>query len=111
MDNWNSSVSVPLKLIITCNLKQSGEEAIASLAYLKREFSVRMRDAGLDMTNIWLTIYGNWPHIRMIFNCKDPDTLGLFLASKDWIMLKEELLLHTVALKHKVVISRDNFQF
>jgi hypothetical protein len=104
-------VSVSLKLLISCNLKPDVEEAKGGLAYLAQEFPAKMREAGMDLYDMWYTVYGTWPQIRMSFVCSESTELKVFLQSREWAIIKKNLLQRIQAYDQKVVFSRDNFQF
>ena len=104
-------MTVSLKLLLTCNLKPDIEEAKVALAYVTQEFPVKMQNAGLDLEDIWYTVYGTWPQIRMSFLAQDPEALRTFLRSEKWETLRGELYQTIHNLTEKVIVSRDRFLF
>ena len=104
-------MSVPVKLLLSCNFKPGIEEAKTALAYLTQDFTESMREAGIDLLDVWYTVYGSWPKIRMSFLCQEPEDMQTYLVSTEWLDLKKRLLLHVHTLELKVVIAKDQFQF
>jgi hypothetical protein len=104
-------VSVSLKLLLTCNLKPDIEKAKVALAYVTQEFPEKMQNAGLDLEDIWYTVFGTWPQIRMSFLTQDPESLRTFLHSEKWEMLRGELQQKIHNYTEKVIVSRHRFQF
>ncbi len=104
-------MSVPVKLLLSCNIKPGIEEAKIAFAYLTQEFPTSMREAGLELSDAWYTVYGTWPQIRMSFICQEAAELQSFLHSDTWQALKRRLMNHIQEYKQKVVLSRDHFQF
>ena len=104
-------MTAPVKLILSCNIKPGLEEAKLAFVYITQEFPKSMRNAGLELSDAWYTVYGNWPQIRMSFMCREITELRTFLYSKTWETLKRELLHHAVDYRQKVVLSQDHIQF
>lgn len=104
-------MSVPVKLLLSCNIKPGTEEAKEAFAYLTQEFPASMQEAGLELTDAWYTVYGTWPQIRMSFICQKVAEMRTFLHSKTWQTLKNRLLNHALDYEQKVVFSHDHFQF
>ena len=104
-------MSVPVKLILACNINPGVEEAKVAFDYLTQEVPARMHDAGLKLADAWYTVYGTWPLIRMSFTCQNPTEMQTFLHSHTWQELKIQLQNHTSEFEYKVVISRNQFQF
>ena len=96
---------------MSCNLKPGIEEAKTALAYLMQPFIESMREAGLELWDVWYTVYGTWPQIRMSFICQESEVLQSFIHSQEWQILKRRLSQHIQELKLKVVISQEHFQF
>jgi hypothetical protein len=104
-------VSVPIKFLISCNLRPGREKAKTALEYLTQDFTECLHEAGIHRVEVWFTVYGTWPHIRMIFLCEEPAALRSFLKSNEWKSVKNEVEQNTEALRYKVVVWKDHFQF
>ena len=104
-------MTVPIKFLVTCNLNPGREEAKTALVYLTQEFTECMREAGINLSEIWYTQYGSWPQIRLVFICQDSGILRSFLESNEWYSVRKELLQHVQELKYKVFKLKDRFQF
>lgn len=99
---------VPIKLLMTWNIAPGEEETC--FAFITQDLPIRMREAGLELTDAWFTAYGEWPQIRIGFVSTDLMMMESFLSSDAWQTVKRQLLTYTRDYDEKVVIARGAFQ-
>ena len=101
-------MTVPTKLLMTWDISPGREEAC--LAFVTQELPTRMQDAGLELTDAWFTAHGDWPQVRVGFMGSSLETVQSYLASDEWVKLKQRLLTYTLNYREKVIVARGGFQ-
>jgi hypothetical protein len=99
---------LPIKLLMTWDITPGEEETC--FAFITQDLPIRMREAGLELTDAWFTAYGDWPQIRIGFVTTDLLALESFLMSEVWQSLKRQLLQYTRDYNEKVVVAKGAFQ-
>jgi hypothetical protein len=102
-------MAIPIKLLMTWDIVVGHEEAC--FAFITQELPTTMQQAGLELTDVWFTAYGDWPQIRVGFVSAGLQELEVFMTSEAWRKLKRKLLPYTRDYRQKVVLARGGFQF
>jgi hypothetical protein len=66
---------------------------------------------GLEPTEAWATIYGEYPQIQVVLLAADLPEAQRVLNSPDWIRLRDQLFMFVKNYSYKVVPARTGFQF
>ncbi|MDF1513054.1 MAG: hypothetical protein P1S60_04525 [Anaerolineae bacterium] len=103
-------MAIPVKFILSCNLPSGVEEAKSALAFLTQQLPEKLRGAGLELQDVWHTVYGSWPQLRMMYYCPDVEMLRAFLVTKSWQLLKVQILQHVQGYQQKVIVYQARFQ-
>jgi hypothetical protein len=94
--------------MMTWDIRPGQEETY--FAFITQDFPNVLRNAGLQLTDAWYTVYGNWPQVSMGFISEDLQALESFLASDMWQELKHRLLAYIQSYQQKIVMARGGFQ-
>jgi len=105
---WSEVVSKPVKLLMMWDIKPGQEEPYFD--FITQEFPTNLQHGGLQLTEAWYTVYGNWPQVRMGFVTADLQTLEQFLESDLWVRVRKELSKFIMGYRQKVVPARGSFQ-
>ncbi|MBN1877603.1 MAG: hypothetical protein JXA33_25495 [Anaerolineae bacterium] len=97
-----------VKLLLTWNIK-SGKES-TYFNFITQDFPSILNSAGLQMTEAWYTMYGDWPQVRVVFVAEDLEILHNFLVSEAWLNVKQELFAYIQDYSQKIVPARGGFQ-
>jgi len=101
-------VNEPVKLLMTWNIKPGQEQAY--FTFVMQELLVVVRRAGLKLTDVWYTVYGDWPQVRMAFVGESVSEVQAFLSSPQWLEVKQRLLAYTQDYQRKIVRARGGLQ-
>lgn len=78
--------------------------------FLSHKFLPGLSNQPLRITEVWYTLYGDWPQMRLGFVCGDLATGKKILRTKPWLDLKQQLLTFVENFRLKIVPARGNFQ-
>lgn len=98
----------PVKLIMQWNIQAGREEPY--FEFVTQEFPSALLKAGLQLSDAWYTIYGDWPQVMMGFIAVNLNALETFLASETWTQLKQRLLFYIRDYRQKAVPAQSSFQ-
>ncbi len=98
----------PIKLLMTWDIKPGQEETYFS--FITQDFPLALRQVGLQLTDAWYTVYGDWPQVRMGFVAANVAEIERFLSSQAWDELKKELFKYVHNYYEKIVPAQGNFQ-
>lgn len=101
-------METPVKLVMTWDIKPGKERPY--FAFITQEFPEALQEAGLQLTDAWYTVYGNWPQVSVGIVGEDLESLEGFLASSQWQEIKQRLLSYIQSFRQKVVMARGGFQ-
>ena len=101
-------MSEPVKLMMTWDIKPGQEKVYFS--FITQEFPTVLRQAGLELTDAWYTMYGTWPQVSMGFVSEDLPTLETFLMSERWLRVKHRLLGYVQGYHQRVIPAQGWFQ-
>ena len=97
-----------VKLLMGWNIipKQEGDY----FEFVVREFEPGLLELGLHVTDVWLTVYGEWPQIITGAVSQDLATVHEVLASDKWRSLKGRLLQYVTDYQQKIIRANGNYQ-
>jgi hypothetical protein len=75
------------------------------------EFIPGVQRLGLEPTEAWATIYGEYPQIMVAMLAPDLPDAQRILNSVEWGRLREQLFTFVKNYTHKVVSAKGGFQF
>jgi hypothetical protein len=78
--------------------------------FILREFEPELSKLGLHVTDVWYTIYGDWPQIVTGTVTGDLETVQEILVSEQWQVLKRRLLKYVTDYQQKVIPATGEYQ-
>lgn len=97
-----------VKLLMTWNILPGRESEY--FEFIVKEFAPGMQKLGLRPSEVWYTVYGEYPQIMAGGLAQDVDVLRDVLASTEWHQLEEQLLDYVTDFEHKVIRANGGFQ-
>ena len=101
--------SEPGKLILTWDVSPKNEQKY--FEFLVREFLPGMQKLGFQLTDAWVTVYGNRPQILIGAIMTSVDGIREILDSPEWFSLINKLEDYVVNYKQKLAVASGSFQF
>ncbi len=99
----------PGKIILTWDVSPQSEQKY--FEFLVREFLPSMQKLGFQLTDAWVTVYGDRPQILIGAVMASLDEIRSVLDSTDWLTLTSELKKYVINYKQKLTIASGGFQF
>jgi len=90
------------------NIRAGREESY--FEFITQQFPAQLMKSGVQLSDAWYTLYGDWPQVMMGFVVEDLDTLQEFLKSETWTQLLGRLRFYISDYHHKAVPARNRFQ-
>lgn len=97
-----------LKLLMTWNILPGREQEY--FEFVVREFIPETQQLGLQLTDAWVTVYGNQPQILASAEVHNKETLNSILASVEWDNLLVKLNDYVDNFNLKTVYAKPGFQ-
>ncbi|NMC29392.1 MAG: hypothetical protein GYA45_04905 [Pelolinea sp.] len=101
--------SEPGKIILTWDVTPQNEQKY--FEFLVREFLPGMQKLGFQLTDAWVTVYGNRPQILIGAVMASVDEIRTILDGADWFTLVGKLKDYVINYKQKLTIANGGFQF
>lgn len=101
-------VAGPVKLLMTWDIRPDQEEAY--LAFITDQFPTVFREAGLQLTDAWHTVYGDWPQVTIAFRGESLAGLRDFAASALWRDARQRLLTYVLRYQQKIIPAKGGYQ-
>ena len=98
-----------IKVLMTWNIKPGREQEYFGFAV--GEFLPKANKMGLDLTDAWVTVYGDQPQILVGAMMPDLKTARELLDSQAWFDLRTQLEDFVDNFTYKLVQAKGNFQF
>ena len=98
-----------VKVLMTWDI--SGERDQEYFEFVIGEFIPGVQRLGLQPSEAWATIYGDYPQIQVGLLASDEVQARKVLNSDDWSVLQERLFNYVKNFSYKVVPARGRFQF
>jgi hypothetical protein len=99
----------PGKIILTWDVSPKNEQKY--FEFLVREFLPGMQKIGFQLTDAWVTVYGDRPQILIGAIMPSMDEMREVLDSADWFSLINKLSDFVVNYKQKITVANGGFQF
>jgi hypothetical protein len=97
-----------VKLLMTWNILPGREQEY--FEFVVRDFIPSVQRLGLEMSDAWLTMYGNQPQTMVAAQGSNLATIQRILGSPDWQNLTGQLLEFVDNFDYKVVEAKAGFQ-
>ncbi|HEC35234.1 MAG TPA: hypothetical protein ENI39_01720 [Anaerolineae bacterium] len=78
--------------------------------FVVQEFEPALSELGLRTTDVWYTLYGDWPQIVTGTIAGSLGAMQQVLASKRWQSLKERLLQFVTDYQQKIIHADGGYQ-
>jgi hypothetical protein len=100
---------MPVKLLMSWDISPDREQEY--FEFVIGEFIPGMQRLGLEPTEAWATIYGEYPQIMVAMMAPDLPDAQRILNSVEWGRLREQLFGFVKNFTHKVIPAKGGFQF
>jgi len=100
---------MPVKLLMTWDIAPEHEQEY--FEFVIGEFIPGVQRLGLEPTEAWATIYGEYPQIMVAMLAPDLPDAQRVLNSVEWGRLREQLFTFVKNYTSKVVPVKGGFQF
>jgi hypothetical protein len=98
-----------VKLLMTWDISPEREQEY--FEFVIGEFVPGLQRLGLEPTEAWATIYGEYPQIMVAMLAPDLPDAQRILNSVEWSHLREQLFGFVKNFSQKVVPAKGGFQF
>ncbi len=98
-----------VKLLMTWDIAPDREQEY--FEFVIGEFIPGVQHLGLEPTEAWATIYGEYPQIMVAMLAPDLPDAQRILGSADWSKLRDQLFAFVRNYSYKVVPAKGGFQF
>lgn len=103
------SASNPMKLLLTYDIPDEAQESY--YRFVTGEFVPQVNRVGLELAEVWETVYGEYPRRLIVFVAQDQDTVNDALRSEKFQRLEKKLLRYVTNYSRRIVPYRGQFQF
>jgi hypothetical protein len=100
---------MPVKLLITYNVKPAREEAY--YRFMMGDFMPAVQNMGLIMADAWRTAWGNYPQRLIGLVAESHKDLEQVLNSERWHEIEDALVDYVSDYQRQAVPYRSGFQF
>jgi hypothetical protein len=97
------------KLIMTWDIAPDREQEY--FEFVVREFIPGVQRLGFEVSDAWVTVYGNQPQVMVGATLPTTSKVKQVLRSSDWKSLNNQLLDFVKNYTQKIVDARGGFQF
>jgi hypothetical protein len=98
-----------VKLLMSWDIAQDHEQEY--FEFVIGEWIPGIQRMGLEPTEAWATIYGEYPQIQVALLAPDLPEAQRVLNSLDWTHLRDQLFRFVKNYSYKVVPAKGGFQF
>jgi hypothetical protein len=100
---------MPVKLLMTWDIAPEHEQEY--FEFVIGEFVPGVQRLGMEPTEAWATIYGEYPQIMVAMLAPDLPNAQRMLNSVEWTRLRDQLFNFVKNYSYKVVPAKGGFQF
>lgn len=97
-----------VKLIMTWDILPNLEQEY--FEFVISDFLPEIKQLGIRPADIWYTMYGDQPQIMVAAKTQSQASLNVVMASKEWLLLIENLLKFVENFSYKVIPAQTGFQ-
>jgi hypothetical protein len=105
----NGDVDMSVKLLMTWDIAPEREQEY--FEFVIGQFIPGVQRMGLEPTEAWATIYGEYPQIQVAMLAPDLPDAQKFLNSTEWAALRDQLFGYVKNYSHKLIHAKGGFQF
>jgi len=98
-----------VKVLITWNVRPGHEQEY--FGYVVGEYLPEVNQLGLDVTDAWVTVFGDHPQVLIGAVMPDLPSAQRLIHSPDWLNLSDRLQEFVRDFDLKLVTQRGAFQF
>jgi hypothetical protein len=100
---------MPVKLLLTWDIAPEHEQEY--FEFVIGEFVPGVQRLGLEPTEAWATIYGEYPQIQVAMLASDLANAQRTINSAEWAHLRDQLFNFVKNYSYKIVPAKGGFQF
>lgn len=100
---------MPGKLIMTWDIDPEHEQEY--FEFVVREFLPQVQKLGFQLSDAWVTVYGERPQIMVGAILPSVEQIQLVVNSSQWSVLLDKLLGFVTNYRSKIVPASGGFQF
>ena len=97
------------KLILTWDINPEHEQDY--FEFVVREFLPEVQKLGFNLSDAWVTVYGDRPQILVGATLPTPADIRTIIDSEPWSDLVDKLLEYVTDYGEKIVVESGGFQF
>lgn len=99
----------PVKLLLEYDIPDEVQEAY--YRFVTGEFVPQVNRIGLELAEVWETVYGDYPRRLIVFVAQDQETCKEALADEKFQRLEKKLLRFVKNYSKRIVPYKGQFQF
>ncbi len=103
------SYDEPVKLILTYDIPRGLHESYFS--FVTGEFVPQANTVGLELAEVWETVYGEYPQRLIVFVAQDARTANAALNSNRFKRMERKLQRYVKNYSRRLVRFQPHFQF
>jgi hypothetical protein len=100
---------MPVKLLMTWDIAPEHEQEY--FEFVIGEFIPGVQHLGLETSEAWATIYGEYPQIQVVMLAPDLPNAQRMLNSAEWTRLRDQLFNFVKNYSYKIIPNKNGFQF
>lgn len=97
-----------VKLLMTWDILPNLEQEY--FEFVISDFLPEIKQLGIRPEDLWYTMYGDKPQIMVAARTQSQSALNVVMASKEWLLLLENLLKFVENFSYKVISAQTGFQ-
>jgi len=97
-----------VKLIMTWDILPNLEQEY--FEFVISDLFPEIKQLGIRPVDVWYTLYGDQPQIMVAVKTQSQASLNVVMASKEWLLLIENLLKFVENFSYKVIPAQTGFQ-
>lgn len=97
-----------VKLLMTWDILPNLEQEY--FEFVISDFLPEIKQLGIRPVDAWYTMYGDQPQIMVAARTQSQSALNVVMASKEWLLLLENLLRFVENFSYKVIPAQTGFQ-
>lgn len=103
------SENKPVKLLLEYDIPDQVQETY--YRFVTGEFVPQVNRIGLELAEVWETVYGNYPRRLIVFVVQDQETCQEALGTEKFQRLEKKLLRFVTNYSKRIVPYKGQFQF
>lgn len=97
-----------VKLLMTWDILPNLEQEY--FEFVISDFLPETKQLGIRPVDIWYTLYGDQPQIMVAAKTQSQASLNIVMASREWLLLLENLMKFVENFSYKVIPAQTGFQ-